>query len=241
MLYQVIPQTKGGVPMGTNRIIILIPPSKIGDKIVGAFQQANFDVTRTDDAYQALDLLKSDSPQAMVVDWDLVNGTTKEISRIICENCKKTALVLLSKSKRAEERIQALEEGADDFFITPPEVGELIAKVKALIRRIDLVDHSPRILSTRDIIINLDTHEVRKNGKLIDMTYTQFKLLYLLASRPDYVFTRDEILDKVWGENTYVTNRTVDVHVKRLREKLGERQNPFKYIQTIHGLGYRFV
>lgn len=227
--------------MANRKILILMTSSKIGEKIISAFQQAHFDVTATEDAYEALDHLQRETPHAMVVDWDLVNGTTKEISRIICENCKKTALVLLSKSKKAEERIHALEEGADDFFITPPEVGELVAKVKALIRRIDLVDHSPRILSVRDIIINLDTHEVRKNGKLIDMTYTQFKLLYLLASRPDYVFTRDEILDKVWGENTYVTNRTVDVHVKRLREKLGERQNPFKYIQTIHGLGYRFV
>ena len=93
----------------------------------------------------------------------------------------------------------------------------------------------------KDISINLDTHEVRKDGKLLDMTYTQFRLLYLLASHRDYVFSRDEILDKVWGENTYVTNRTVDVHVKRLREKLGENRQPSKYIQTIHGLGYRFV
>ena len=93
----------------------------------------------------------------------------------------------------------------------------------------------------KDISIDLDTHEVRKENKLIDMTYTQFKLLYLLASRRDYVFSRDEILNKVWGENAYVTNRTVDVHVKRLREKLGEQNKKSKYIQTIHGLGYRFV
>ena len=82
---------------------------------------------------------------------------------------------------------------------------------------------------------------MRKSGKLIDLTYTQFKLLYLLAAKRDYIFTRNEILEKVWGENAYVTDRTVDVHVKRLREKLGEDRLPSKYIQTIHGLGYRFA
>ncbi|MFH1940576.1 MAG: response regulator transcription factor [bacterium] len=227
--------------MNTKKIVVLIAHSKIGDKIEGAFIRANFDVFRTEDSYQAMSFLKKENPHAMVVDWDLVNGTTKEIARIIRDNCRKTALVLLSKSRKAEERIQALEEGADDFFVQPPEVEELVAKVKALVRRIDLVDHAPRALMIKDISINLDTHEVRKDGKLIDMTYTQFKLLYLLASHRDYVFSRDEILDKVWGEKTYVTNRTVDVHVKRLREKLGENRQPSKYIQTIHGLGYRFV
>lgn len=227
--------------MNTKKVVVLIAHSKIGDKIEGAFIRANFDVFRTEDSYQAMSFLKRENPHAMVVDWDLVNGTTKEIARIIRDNCRKTALVLLSKSRKAEERIQALEEGADDFFVQPPEVEELVAKVKALVRRIDLVDHAPRALMIKDISINLDTHEVRKDGKLLDMTYTQFRLLYLLASHRDYVFSRDEILDKVWGENTYVTNRTVDVHVKRLREKLGENRQPSKYIQTIHGLGYRFV
>jgi DNA-binding response OmpR family regulator len=79
------------------------------------------------------------------------------------------------------------------------------------------------------------------NSNHIDLTYTQFKLLFLLASHRDYVFTREEILNFVWGEKTFVTDRTVDVHVKRLREKLGEDKQPLKYILTIHGLGYRFA
>lgn len=227
--------------MEPKKILLLISQSKIGDRIEGAFMRASFDVLRTDDSDQMLSLLKKENPDAMIVDWDLTNGTMNEITRLIRENCRKTGLVLLSRSRKAEERIHALEEGADDCVAQPPEIDELVAKVKALVRRIDLVDHAPRTLIIKDISINLDTHEVRKAGRLIDMTYTQFKLLYLLASRRDYVFTRDEILNKVWGENAYVTNRTVDVHVKRLREKLGENSQPSKYIQTIHGLGYRFV
>lgn len=227
--------------MDVKKVLLLIAPSKIEDKIEQAFNRANFDVICTDDSRQVIALLKNERPHALVIDWDLLNSKLKEITQFIHENCKKTALVLLSKSKKAEQRIHAIEEGADDCLFQPPEVDELVAKVKALVRRIELVDHSPKRLMIRDIEINLDTHEVRKGGKAIDLTYTQFKLLYLLASRRDYVYTRDEILDKVWGENTYVTNRTVDVHVKRLREKLGEHEQPSKYIQTIHGLGYRFV
>lgn len=227
--------------MDVKKVLLLIAPSKIEDKIEQAFNRANFDVICTDDSRQVITLLKNERPHALVIDWDLLNGRLKEITEFIHENCKTTALVLLSKSKKAEKRIHAIEEGADDCLFQPPEVDELVAKVKALVRRIELVDHSPKKLTVRDIEINLDIHEVRKGGKPIDLTYTQFKLLYLLASRREYVYTRDEILDKVWGENTYVTNRTVDVHVKRLREKLGEHELPSKYIQTIHGLGYRFV
>jgi len=227
--------------MDSKKILLLVAHSKIGDKIERAFVRANFDVIRTDDILQAIGYLKTESPHAIVADWDFADGRLQEITSFIRENCRKTGLVLLSKNKNAEERIQALEEGADDCLAQPPEIEELVAKVKAIVRRIDIVDHEPRKLKVKDIEINLDTHEVRKGNNRIDLTYTQFKILYLLASRRDYVFTRDEILNKVWGKNIYVTDRTVDVHVKRLREKLGDNSQPLKYILTIHGLGYRFT
>lgn len=227
--------------MDAKKILLLIGHSKIGDRIEGAFMRAHFNVIRTDDSNQMISLLKKENPVAMILDWDLTNGAMQEITRVIRENCRKTGLVLLSRSKKAEERIQVLEEGADDCLHQPPEIDELVAKVKALVRRIDLVDHAPRRIHVKDIAIDLDSHEVRKGNTLIDMTYTQFKLLHLLISKRDYVFSREEILNKVWGEHAYVTNRTVDVHVKRLREKLGEQKHHSEYIQTIHGLGYRFV
>jgi DNA-binding response OmpR family regulator len=104
-----------------------------------------------------------------------------------------------------------------------------------------MLDGTPRNIKIKDIEINIDTHEVFKSGTPLDLTYTQFRLLYLLVTHRDTIFSRDEILEKVWGENVYVTDRTVDVHVKRLREKLGEKMQPSRYIQTIHGLGYRFA
>jgi len=227
--------------MDHKKVLLLTPHSMIGSQIEGAFLRSHFDVVWTEDVKEMLSILKRMQPHAVIVDWDLTNGTMKEVIKHIRENCRKTGLVLISNSHGAEDRIEALEEGADDCMSKTPEVEELVAKVNALIRRIDLAEHAPQILRIKDVVINLDTHEVWKEDKLIAMTYTQFKLLYLLASRRDYVFSRDEILEKVWGQDSYVTHRTVDVHVKRLREKLGGKKNPSEYIQTIHGLGYRFV
>ena len=128
--------------------------------------------------------------------------------------------------------------GADDFIDYPFGMREMLARVKALYRRIRLDRNQIKV---RDIEIDLDEHRVKKAGLPIDLTYIQFKLLYLLASRRENVFSRQEILERVWGHKIYVTNRTVDVHIKRLREKLGEAKYPSKYIETIHGVGYRFM
>jgi DNA-binding response OmpR family regulator len=227
--------------MDSKKILLLISHNKIGDSIEKAFLEAQFDVIRTDTPENAIALIENQQPHAVLVDWDKANGTVKQIGSFIKENCRKTAMVLISKNKRLDERIQAIEDGADDCLLLPQEIEELVAKVRALIRRIDLVDNNSRMIKIKDIEINLDSHEVSKAGKAIDLTYTQFKILYLLVSRRDYVFSRNEILDKVWGDNVYVTSRTVDVHVKRLREKLGENKQPSRYIQTIHGMGYRFA
>ena len=227
--------------MEGKKILLMISNQVVGDKLEQAFYRANYEVIRAVTGKEAIRVLQVRTPQAMIVDWDIANGSVDEIRRLVNEKYQKTALILLSANKKPEDRIHALEEGADDCLNTIPSVDELVAKVNALVRRINLVDHTPRNLLIKDIEINLDNHEVRKSGKLIDLTYTQFKLLYLLAAKRDYIFTRNEILEKVWGENAYVTDRTVDVHVKRLREKLGEDRLPSKYIQTIHGLGYRFA
>lgn len=227
--------------MDNKKILMLFSHNKISNDIEKAFLNAQFEVIRTEDHANAISILSNQQPQAVLIDWDKANGTVDEINRLIKESCRKTAMILISKSKKMNERIQAIEEGADDCIILPHEIEELVAKVRAMIRRIDMVDHTSRVIKIRDIEINLDTHEVIKAGKIVDLTYTQFKILYLLVSRRDYIFSRNEILDKVWGDNVFVTNRTVDVHMKRLREKLGEDQHPSRYIQTIHGMGYRFA
>ncbi|MCA9733843.1 MAG: response regulator transcription factor [Deferribacteres bacterium] len=164
---------------------------------------------------------------------------------LICSELKddlvtrKSALILMSESSDENLRIKGLESGADEFINLPVHSREMAARIKAIARRLAMFDNKK--IRVKDIEIDLDEHRVRKAGKPIDLTYIQFKLLYLLASRRNNVFSRKEILEKVWGKKVYVTNRTVDVHIKRLREKLGEYKYPSQYIETIHGTGYRFL
>jgi DNA-binding response OmpR family regulator len=224
-----------------EKILVATQNAKIEKEIEKCFTKANFNVFSSRDVPDAITILRKESPGAFLLDSEMADASIAEINRVMHDASRKTALVVLSKNQKAADRIRALEEGADECLVQSDELEELVAKVKALIRRINLLDNSPRNIKIKDIEINIDTHEVTKGGKPLDLTYTQFRLLYLLVTHRDTIFSRDEILEKVWGENVYVTDRTVDVHVKRLREKLGEKTQPSRYIQTIHGLGYRFA
>jgi DNA-binding response OmpR family regulator len=227
--------------MTAPKVLITTPDGNVEKEIERHFTSAGFRVVTVPPGQDALLLLKKENPRAFVVDWVTVQGKIGEINRLLQETNRKTALVVLTGDRKSEDRISALENGADECLGGEEVFDELVAKVRALIRRIDRVDASPESIQIKDIEINLETHEVTKSGKPVDLTYTQFKLLYLLVTHRDTIFSREEILEKVWGENVYVTDRTVDVHVKRLREKLGEKSHPSRYIQTIHGLGYRFA
>jgi two-component system phosphate regulon response regulator PhoB len=182
-----------------------------------------------------------DKPSAVVIDLDEFGDRTWSACQELKDDVttRKAALILLSSNDDENLRIKGLESGADDFIAKPYSPRELLARLKAIGRRI--MSGDAKKIRVKDIEIDLDEHRVRKAGKPIDLTYIQFKLLYLLASRRNNVFSRKEILEKVWGKKVYVTNRTVDVHIKRLREKLGEYKYPSQYIETIHGTGYRFL
>jgi DNA-binding response OmpR family regulator len=230
-----------GNRMNAKTIVLFMPDSPVQTRIEQALIRNEFHVIHSNHINRAIEVMKSRHPDAVIVDWDFANGGFAKLNPIIRQSCQKTALVLLSKTDSLEKRLQALDEGADECLGQPPAIDELVAKVKALMRKIDMVDNTPKTMRIKDIEINLDTQEVARNGRSIELTYTQFKILCLLASHREAIFTREEILQKVWGSHAFVTDRTVDVHVKRLREKLGDKRQATPYIQTIHGLGYRFV
>jgi two-component system phosphate regulon response regulator PhoB len=187
------------------------------------------------------DVVLRDKPSAIIIDLDEFGDRAWSACVELKDDLvtRKSALILLSSVDDENLRVKGLESGADDFVAKPYSPREMIARIKAIARRISSGD--AKKIRVKDIEIDLDEHRVRKAGKPIDLTYIQFKLLYLLASRRNNVFSRKEILEKVWGKKVYVTNRTVDVHIKRLREKLGEYKYPSQYIETIHGTGYRFL
>ncbi len=200
-----------------------------------------FASTHIENLRNALEVTMTEKPSVVVIDIDEFGerawSTCLELKDDI--GTKKTGIVLLSSDADDVLKIKGFEMGADDFIVKPYNKRELVARIKAISRR--LSSSEGKKIKVKDIEINLDEHRVSKAGKPIDLTYIQFKLLYLLASRRMNVFSRKEILERVWGKKICVTNRTVDVHIKRLREKLGEYKYPSQYIETIHGTGYRFL
>lgn len=190
---------------------------------------------------RALELVLHEDPVAVLIDLDKFGDEAWRLCSELKEELagRRTAVILLSESDDEALMVRGLDAGADDFVIKPFSAMEVVARIRAISRRIARANSKK--IRVKDLEIDLDEHRVRKSGKSIDLTYIQFKLLYLLASRRMNVFSRKEILERVWGKKVYVTNRTVDVHIKRLREKLGEYKYPSQYIETIHGTGYRFL
>ena len=200
---------------------------------------AGFECTNIKNEIELYEVLRNKKPVAILVDMDNTGEVGFDILRRLKDDLdtKRTGLMAITTDDDEDKMIRGYDLGADDYLINQSPRG-IFARIQAIARRMDKNAHKFRI---KDIEIDLDEHKVRKSGKPVDLTYIQFKLLYLLASRKNSVFSRQEILDKVWGRKVYVTNRTVDVHIKRLREKLGEYKYPSQYIETIHGTGYRFL
>jgi DNA-binding response OmpR family regulator len=200
-----------------------------------------FSIAHHEDIDSALEIAIREKPTVIVIDLDESgeNGWNASLELKDDIGTRGGGLILVSSENSEILKVKGLEMGADDFVVKPYGKRELVARLKAVSRR--LSNGVSKRIKVKDIEINLDEHRVSKAGKPIDLTYIQFKLLYLLASRRMNVFSRKEILERVWGKKVYVTNRTVDVHIKRLREKLGEYKYPSQYIETIHGTGYRFL
>ncbi|MFQ5636513.1 MAG: winged helix-turn-helix domain-containing protein [bacterium] len=226
-----------------KRNVILFDRSLMnGGKVLDeVLEKEGYTASHYEDINRAMEITMREKPSVIVIDLDEFG----ELGWTTCLELKddlatrNSGLIFVSSNDDEMFKIKGLDLGADDFVVKPYSKRELAARIRAVNRRLN-ANNNKRI-KVKDIEINLDEHRVSKAGKPIDLTYIQFKLLYLLASRRMNVFSRKEILDKVWGKKVYVTNRTVDVHIKRLREKLGEYKYPSQYIETIHGTGYRFL
>ena len=227
--------------MDKGKVLILESQNGNPVSISKILEVEGYATVRVNQFDEVCDLAIDEKPSVVLLDLDLNTLEGLEVCMRLKDDfeTKKVTLVLLSSNNEEDYVVRAFDCGADDFITKPYGQKEIAARIRAIMRRVNR-DEMTRI-KVKDIEIDLDEHKVFKGGKSIDLTYIQFKLLYLLASRRENVFSRKEILEKVWGRKVYVTNRTVDVHIKRLREKLGEYKYPSQYIETIHGTGYRFM
>src|SRR6266516_377875 len=206
-------------------------------------EKEGFRVNYTTDGSLALAEIRRGEPDLVILDLMLPGLDGLEICRQLRRNEKYTSLPLLMLTARGEEtdRVVGLEMGADDYVTKPFSMRELIARVRALLRRREQPGSLKATLQRGQLVIDPSAHNVSLAGRRIELSALEFRLLHYLASHPGMVFSRDQLLDHVWGNDRTVTPRSVDVYVRRVREKVEPDPRSPTYIQTIHGVGYRFA
>ncbi len=205
----------------------------------------NYKVKVAESGGVAFELLSDKNPDLILLDWMLPDISGPEIIRRIRKNKIQKEIPILMLTARAEEidKIKGLEVGADDYMTKPVSLKELDARIKALIRRsqgLSIDKTISRESAQGTLVINLEDNTLRVNDTSVDIGQTEFRLLHYFMRKPERVHSRAQLLDQVWGQSTFIDERTVDVHILRLRKVL----KPFDVdamIQTVRGLGYRFT
>ncbi|MBN2219603.1 MAG: response regulator transcription factor [Kosmotogaceae bacterium] len=180
--------------------------------------------------------LRSEKPDVIILDIMLPDANGLDLVKKIRTIYSRIPILFLTARKSDLDMILGLELGADDYVTKPFNPRALVARIKAVMRRTEISGTLEDKLTIGDAVVNLKSYTVTKNGKAEELTRREFELLKLLAENPGRVFTREELLDKVWGMDFFGDFRTVDVHISKLREKVGEG-----FIKTVRGVGYKFV
>ena len=197
-----------------------------------------FRVATAGNGEEALMLVAEEAPDLIVLDWMLPNVSGIEVCRRLKSRSETKAVPIIMLSARSEEvdRVRGLETGADDYVVKPYSVGELMARVRNQLRRTRAATQG-ETLEYQDITLDSETHRVHRGGKLLKLGPTEFRLLATFMEKPGRVWSREQLLDRVWGRDIYVDTRTVDVHVGRLRKALCAMggEDP---LRTVRGAGY---
>ena len=223
--------------MGGIKILIVDDDENICEVIKMYLDNAGFDTKVSHDGKKAQDAFLEYNPDLVLLDIMLPSMDGIDVLKWIRRE-NQTPVIMLTAKGETFDKVLGLELGADDYIVKPFEPKELLARVKAVLRRFNTDNISKETLKFDGLIIDIDSYTVTYNGKEIKMPPKEFELLYYLASNKNRVFTREQLLCEVWGYDYPGDSRTVDVHIKRLREKLEEGSN--WQIETVWGVGYKF-
>ena len=222
------------------KILIVADDENICELLRLYLEKDGFDTIVANDGEQAVDFAAKYSPDLILLDIMLPKLDGWQVCREI-RKTSETPIIMLTAKGETFDKILGLELGADDYVSTPFDTKEVIARIKAVLRRSHEKDKASQINEVRydKLRINLTNYELEVNGVKIDTPPKELELVYHLASNPNRVYTRDQLLDEVWGFDYYGDSRTVDVHVKRLREKLENVSDEWS-LKTVWGVGYKF-
>ncbi len=223
-----------------TKLLIVDDDVNICDMLKIYFENEGYNVRTANDGIEGLSLFKMYSPDLVLLDIMMPKKDGWQVCREIREISPKPVIMITAKGE-VFDKVLGLELGADDFIVKPFDMKELSARIKAVLRRFNAHTRTndDEVVKFENIEISLQKYELKLNGKAIDVPPKELELLYFLASNCNRVFTRDQLLDKVWGFDYLGDSRTVDVHVKRLREKLEGTSDKW-LLKTVWGVGYKF-
>ena len=223
----------------SQKVLVVEDDINIAELLRLYLQKDGFEVSHAADGGKAVEMAREIQPDLVLLDIMLPVMDGWQVCRELRKTMKMPIIMLTAKGE-TEDKVSGLEMGADDYIVKPFEVKELLARVHAVLRRTG-DDGKPKSkkLTFDKLVINLDSYELIVDGKKIDTPPKEMELLYHLASTPNRVYTRNQLLDEVWGFDYFGDSRTVDVHVKRLREKLEGVSDKWS-LKTVWGVGYKF-
>ena len=232
--------------MATNgqKILVVEDEPDISKLVSYNLTQERFKVLTAEDGEQALKVIQREKPNLVVLDLMLPGLSGIEVCKILRDRPETAKLPILMLTAKAGEsdRIVGLELGADDYLSKPFSPREMVARVRAILRRANLAanNDAPIAYDKGGLKIDFTTYEVSARGATVKLTLKEFELLRFLVQNPNRVLSRDQLLDRVWGGETFVTPRTVDVHIRRLRKAIEKDDSNPKWILTLRGVGYKF-
>ena len=230
-------QLKAMHSVSTHNILIVEDEQPIREMLCFALGNAGFEISEANDAFEAQNHLAQNKPSLILLDWMLPGISGLDFARRLKRQdaTREVPIIMLTAKGDESHKVQGLESGADDYITKPFSTRELIARIKAVLRR----SGNDELLQVGDLQLNTASHRVTAGEKIVEIGPTEYRLLHFFMSHQDRVYSRGQLLDQVWGSNVYVEERTVDVHIRRLRRVL----EPFQYdrlVQTVRGAGYRF-
>jgi two-component system phosphate regulon response regulator PhoB len=226
--------------MNAKRILIVEDEQPIREMVMFALTNAGYEVREAADARQAQIGIAERLPDLVLLDWMLPGISGIDYARRLKKDelTRELPIIMLTARAEEEDTVQGLESGADDYMTKPFSPRELVARIRAVLRRGGPAGED-EILRANGLSIDLASHRVSSDDTLLEMGPTEYRLLEFFMSHPERVYSRGQLLDRVWGSNVYVEERTVDVHIRRLRKAL-ELHGHDVLIQTVRGAGYRF-
>ena len=223
----------------SQKVLVVEDDINIAELLRLYLQKDGFEVSHAADGGKAVEMAKEIQPDLVLLDIMLPVMDGWQVCRELRKSMKMPIIMLTAKGE-TEDKVSGLEMGADDYIVKPFEVKELLARVHAVLRRTgDDGKPQSKKLTFDKLVINLDSYELIVDGKKIDTPPKEMELLYHLAATPNRVYTRNQLLDEVWGFDYFGDSRTVDVHIKRLREKVENVSDQWE-LKTVWGVGYKF-